>query len=101
MFSDAVIGDAVDVDVLDAEPLARRRRNASEARSLIRAAPAVVADKKVLFGDEPESRPARITDRTHDSLDRLTKLVEPDFGISIWLMVRNVWMNQTLEINGS
>jgi hypothetical protein len=100
MFADAVIGDAIDVDVFDGEPLPLRRRNASENTSLIRTAPAVVADNEVLISDEPERRPVRIADSAHDSFDRLPKLVEPDFGISIWLMVRNVRMNQTLEIDG-
>lgn len=99
MFSDTVIGDAVDVNMFDREPLALRRWKASEDASLVRAAPVVVADNKVFIGDEPERCPVRITDGAHDSLDRLTKLVEPDFGVSIWLMVRNVRMNQTLEID--
>lgn len=86
--------------MFDGEPLALRSRNASEHRPLIRAAPAVVADNEVLIGDAPERYPARITDSAHDSLDRLTKPFEPDFGISIWLMVHNVRMNQTLEIDG-
>jgi hypothetical protein len=101
MFGDAVVGDAIDVDVFDGEPLPLRRRNASENPSLIGAAPAVVADNEGVISDEPECRPARITDSAHNSLDRSPKLVEPDFGISIWLMVRNVRMNQTLEIDGS
>jgi hypothetical protein len=31
----------------------------------------------------------------------LTKLVEAGLGVSVRLMVRNVWMNQTLEVDGS
>jgi hypothetical protein len=99
VFNDAVIGEAIDVDMFDGELLALRRRNASEDPSLIGAAPAVVTDNEVLVGDESEGCPACILDSAHDSFDRLTKVVEPDFRISIWLMVRNVRMNQPLEID--
>jgi hypothetical protein len=101
MFGETVIGDAVDVDVFNGEPLALRRTNASEHASLVRAAPAVVRDDEVVFGDELQGLPVQIPDGTRDPLDRLTKLVESDLGISARLMVRNVRMNKTLEIDGS
>jgi hypothetical protein len=101
MFGEAVIGDAEDVDVFNGEPLALRRRNASEYGSLVRAAPAVVTNNEVVFGDELQGLPLQIPDGARDALDRLTKLVEPDLGVSVRLMVRNVRMNQTLEIDGS
>jgi hypothetical protein len=99
MFGEAVIGDAVDVDVFDREPLALRRGNAPEHGSFVRAAPAVVADNEVVFGDELQRLPVQITDSARDALDRLTELVEPDLGISIRLMIRDVRMNQTLKID--
>jgi hypothetical protein len=101
MFGEAVIGEAVDVDVFNGEALALRRRNASEYGSLVRAAPAVVTNNEVVFGDELQGLPVQIPDGARDALDRLAKLVEPDLGISVRLMVRNVRMNQTLEIDGS
>ena len=101
MFGEAVIGNAVDVDVLNGEPPALRRRNASEHGSLVRATPAVVTDNEVVFGDEVQGLPVQISNGPRHALDRLTKFVEPDLGISLRLMVRNVGMNQTLEIDGS
>jgi hypothetical protein len=101
MFGEAVIGEAVDVDVFNGEALALRRRNASEYGSLVRAAPAVVTNNEVVFGDELQGLPVQIPDGARDALDRLAKLVEPDLGLSVRLMVRNVRMNQTLEIDGS
>ncbi|MDX6586814.1 MAG: hypothetical protein QOI31_1287 [Solirubrobacterales bacterium] len=52
MLGEAAIGDAIDVDVFNGEPLALRRRNASEHGSLVRAAPAVVTDNEIIVSDE-------------------------------------------------
>jgi hypothetical protein len=85
-----------------------RRRNAppGESQSLehlssVRAAPPVVADHNVAFGDQLEGRPPGVRHSTHDPLDRLPKSVESSLGIPVGLMVRDILMNQTVEVDRS
>ena len=61
-----------------------------------------MAHDKVPFREEPfrvvqlESGTAPVT-----ASIALRKLVESGLGFSIWLMVRNVWVNQPLEVDGT